>query len=477
VAQKVIEALMSKPRQLKQPPDTRKTLWWCLLVTLGADGLAALALAAGQLLVAKTGLFTTLFAAILFAIGVANLWALNSTRQAAPSWGREAVIAQVGVLLLALYIVVIDGFKDPQTAIDDFTSHSWRAVAVFAIAGTVGLLALVWILLLGGRTEIRWTKTALIITALFPLAGLLQFWLQNYYFPATSAPQVDISTELSPQGRTGSIIHLSAKVTMHNRSAAQVNVAGTLMRVTAYPKTTHQPVASQMCRFNDGDQQWCQIEGGVDISGANYDADFRADPTLATNAQLLYAGLLTSGISSFMTPGETDTVQREVDLDSEKFRLARLSVSAVFLPEQRISDIKSCYYSNASARTDYQNFSREVGLTEVYSPHVYVPVIDQRALERYLCMYYEIAPNDVIRWLIGKRYVGELNLDLNNPQDPANEYPQIEYRYYLADRQGNRVPVGGDVSQKIREANPTGFYGDVPAEYAPGDPIEPKEKN
>jgi hypothetical protein len=123
--------------------------------------------------------------------------------------------------------------------LDTFKSHNWRAVAVFTITGAVGLLALAWILRLGGRTQIRFTKTGLLITALIPLSGGLQYWLQNYYLPGSSAPQVDVSADLSPQTKTGSITHLSAKVTMHNRGAARVNIAAALMRVTAYPKRTH----------------------------------------------------------------------------------------------------------------------------------------------------------------------------------------------------------------------------------------------
>jgi hypothetical protein len=476
-----------KFRWPEQPPDTRKTLWRCLLVTLGADGLVAVTLAVCELTIATTP-FALLGAGILSAVGIANFWALNSLRQASParragyqrSWETEAFVAQVLALFLALYIVVIAVYTDLQAVLDAL--NNWRGAAVFAITGAVGLLALVWIFLLGGRTQIRFTKTAVLITALVPLSGLAQFWLQNYYLPGSSAPQVDISTDLSPQGKTGSIFHLSAKVTMHNRSAANVNVAGALMRVTAYPKKTHQPEAPQMCRLNYGEQQWCQIEGGVDISGANYDADFRADrdSTPATDARLLYAGLLMSGPSIFMTPGETDTLQRVVDLDSTKFRLARLSVSAVFLPNESIKDIISCWnFSNvpanrASAYTGLQNFSGEVGITGRYSHHKYVPVIDQRALQQYLCMNYEIAPNDVISWLMGRRYVVQFYMNLNDPQDPANEYPQIGYAYGIPDPQSGNV--AREVSKKTRELNPMNFYQDVSAEYAPGDPIQPKDK-
>jgi hypothetical protein len=473
-----------KIRWPEQLPDTSKTFWRCLLVTLGVDGLVAAALAVGELHISTT-LFAMLGGGILFAVSVANFWGLHSLWQVSParwyqrSWAREAFVAQILMAILALYVIIIGVITDPQNMTETFKTHNWRVVAVFAIAGVLGLVALAWMLLLGGRTQIRWTTTTLLITALIPLSGGLQFWLQNYYLPGSSAPQVDVSAELSPQTKTGPITHLSAKVTMHNRGTSKVNVAGALMRVTAYPKTTHQPELAYDCMFNYAEQQWCQVEGGVDISGNNYDADFRADPdsTAATDARLLYAGLLESGVSAFMVPGETDTAQREVDIDSGKFRLARLSVSAVFLPDRRIEDVKSCFNTRASEYADSRNFVREVGIALPYSDHNYVPAINEHALQRYLCMDYEIAPSDVISWLIGKKYTMQLNMDLSDPQDPGNEYPRIEYRYNLADKQGDPLPAESRVSKKIQRANPVSFQNDVVSEYAPGEPIQPGEKH
>jgi hypothetical protein len=472
-----------KIRWPEQLPDTSKTFWRCLLVTLGVDGLVAAALAVGELHISTTP-FAMLGGGILFAVSVANFWGLHSLWQVSParwyqrSWAREAFVAQILMAILALYVIIIGVITDPQNMTETFKTHNWRVVAVFAIAGVLGLVALAWMLLLGGRTQIRWTTTTLLITALIPLSGGLQFWLQNYYLPGSSAPQVDVSADLSPQTKTGPITHLSAKVTMHNRSPAKVYIAGTLMRVTAYPKTTHQPEAPYDCWFY-ADQHWCQVEGSVDISGVNYDADFRADPdsTPAINAHLLYAGSLTNGPEAYMVPGETDTLQREVDIDSGKFRLARLSVTAVFLPERRIADIKSCYISrNTSAVTDYRNFSREVGLSQHFSDHKSVPIINEQLLQRYLCMNYEIAPSDVISWLIGKPYVMQVRMDLNDPQVPGNEYPKIEWAYVLADNQGNPLQAARRVSTKILKANPASSQ-DVVSEYAPGEPIQPGEKN
>ena len=215
----------------------------------------------------------------------------------------------------------------------------------------------------------------------------------------------------------------------------------------------------------------------MDISGANSGADFRRGATPATNAQLLYAGLLANGTSSFMTPGQTDTVQREIDLDSSKFRLARLSVSALFLPVRRIEDVKPCGdYSKASAYTDFRDFSLDVGRPLSFPDQEYVPAIDARTFRQYLCMNYEIAPNDVIGKLIGDRYVLSVQMILSDPQDPYNEYPDIKQIYSPADRKGNPTQVDPHTLMMLKEGTPLSTY-QVIAEYAPGDPIRPKDKN
>jgi hypothetical protein len=185
----------------KQPDDACRTLWRCLLVILFVEGIGVLVLAAGEFYLATTP-FGHLGAGILLAIGIANLWAFDSVRRGAATWAREAVIAQVLALILAGYVIFID----------------WRSPGisrpVMAVAGTVGVVALLWIIVLADRARVKWTKTAAIVAALFPLAALLQFWLQTYYIPQTSRPVVDISPELSEQGRTEQTIYLSAKVTL-----------------------------------------------------------------------------------------------------------------------------------------------------------------------------------------------------------------------------------------------------------------------
>jgi hypothetical protein len=404
------QPVIAKAESFKQPDDFSNILWICLLVTLGVDCLGALALAGGQFLMPST-FFGTVAAATLLAIGIANGWAFNSVRRAASPWARDAFIAQVFVLFLAGYVIVTD-VQSPRI--------NWH---VMATALLVLVAAFLWFVLLAARSRLAWTKAALIVTALFPLAGLLQFWLQNYYIPSTSMPFVDISTELSPQGWSGPIIHLSAKVTIHNRGTSSVNVANSLMRVTAYPLMGREEtkVYVNPCSLTaDWSEDWCQLANGFDPSGVEQDTDFRVSPTVRgvitptppAGRQLLYAGALQS---EFLMAGETDTYQRDVDIDSREVLLARLSVSAIVLTARRIEDIRSCFGKHASEYGDLSQFRSEVQRVQQLQP----------AGARYFCREYDIAPGNFVEKLIANHPAMQVTTWLSNPFHTGTEYPQI----------------------------------------------------
>ena len=441
-----------KAESFKQPDDFSKTLWICLLVTLGMDCLGALVLAGGEFLMGAT-FFGTLAATTLLAIGVTNGWAFNSVRRAASTWARDAFIAQVVVLFLAGYIIVTD-LRSPI--------RNWY---VMATAGSVFVAAFLWFILLGPRSRLEWTKTALVVTALFPLAGLLQFWLQNYYIPSTSMPLVDMSTELSPQGWSESIIHLSAKVTIHNRGTTRVNIANSLMRVTAYPKNPKDPehtrVHSNPCAETpDWNEGWCHLAQGLDPSGVEPDIDFRVNPTLPglitptppADSQLLYVATLQS---DFLMPGETDTFQRDVDIDPGKVLLARLSVAAIVLTDRRIEDIRSCAGKHVSEYGDISQFSREVQQVQQLQP--------ERA--HYFCREYDIAPGNFIEKLIANRPAVQVSTWLNNPNLFGTEYPIITYSFGTAGRFDEPDP-GRQLERKLEELNPA-YETTSESEYAP----------
>jgi hypothetical protein len=426
------QPVIAKAESFKRPDDFSNILWIGLLVTLGVDCLAGLALGWGEFVMAPT-FFSTLAAATLFAIGIANGWAFNSVRRAAFTWARDAVIAQVLMLLLAGYVIATD-VRSP--------TKNWH---VMATAVLVLAVAVLWLVFLAGRTKLEWTKTAVIVTALFPFAGLLQFWLQNYYIPSTSMPLVDVSTDLSPQGWTGSITHLSAKVTIHNRGAMSVQIANSVIRLTAYPfeipPDTQAP--ANQCEFTaDHEQDWCERADAFDPSGANPDVDYPEVRTPPASNQLLYAGTYSSDPNSFLVAGETDTFQREVDIDSSKVRLARVSFSAIFLTQRRIEDITSCKGKHASMYKGFAEFSTEVKEVQAMG-------FQGRGHE--VCWEYDIAPANIIDRLISSRPAMRVYTYLDNPSDLGNEYPRIGWVFGTVGRFDRYDP---GLNRKLEQAYP-----------------------
>ena len=405
------QPVIRKAGLFKRPDDLPNVLWVGLLVTLVVDCVGGLALAVGELLMSPT-VFSTLGAAILLAIGIANGWAFNSVRRAASTWPRDAVIAQVLMLFLAGYVIVTD-----------LRSPIWNWY-VMATAVLVLAAAFLWSVLLAGRSTLEWTKSAVLVTALFPLAGFLQFWLQNYYMPSTTKPLVDVSTDLSPQGWTDSIIHLSAKVTLHNRGTTKVDVSNSVIRLTAYPFTippdTQVPV--NPCAWTaDKNQDWCTRADALDPLGGSADVEYPLDRTPVASSHLLYAGTY-GAMGTFLVPGQTDTFQREVDIDSRNVRLARLSFNAIFLNERRIEDIRSCEGKHASENEDLGEFASEVESA--------IPA----GRAHYFCWEYDIAPANIIDQLIGSHPAMRVYTDLDNPYRLGNEYPRIRQGFGVAGR-------------------------------------------
>jgi hypothetical protein len=456
-------------RWLRRPPDASKGLWLFLLITLSVDGIAAFTLFGLQLYVARNAeqtLFAGLGAGILAAIGLANFWALYSLRgeakptsaqrgesdaPAAPArslWARDAVIAQLFVLALAVYILWVD-LQSPESS-----------TRVGVVAGAVAGAAALCIFVLWGRAAIEW-KAAVALTVLVPVFTSAQFWLQNFYFSRTETPLVDFSANLSPQPNVGAgPNHLSATITVHNRSAGRVIVAGALMRITGYEKASPPPP----CPTTNNDECVQALAPDLDLSGLNYDKDYRVDPTTATKNKLLYAGLLMPGLRYGLSPGDTQSFQREVDIDPTiaQVRLVRLSASAIFLTQRTIQDTRSCKAQNqkpASLTKEYNDFVNGVRN----------PIIDPNDVNKeILCKDYEFAHTNVVDWLVGNRSAIRVKVILKDPGHPDLEYPQLTFEYWFAKRGKELEAADPTVGNKISIANPGVVYKDVYVECVPG---------
>jgi hypothetical protein len=364
-------------------PEVPAWQQWALGVTLLVDGGLTIGLAVRDFQLA-TGPPGPLMAAILFALGLVNLLALFSLLRQTPTWHLQNAVAQILIALLALYVIM--------TA----AQHPHPQRGVVAAAAVLGVVAVGWVLRLADTVKVQWNKTATAIVALFPLAGLVQFWLQSDYIPKLTAPLIDVSTDLSPIGRTGDNIHLSAKVSFHNRGTAKVNIAGALMRISAYQNPPNKQPAPPTAQATPSDPD---LMGGIDLRGSSGDG-FRAVPTLAAQRRLLYAESL-GGPGDFLSPGDTVTYQDVVDIDSKNTRLARLYVGAVFFTDRRIRDIRTCFDPQVSWKApEFQQHG---------------PV---------LCALYDLAPRNAIQDIVaGDAYI----MVYETADDTAgpSEYPSI----------------------------------------------------
>lgn len=295
-------------------------LAWGLRVTLLVDGLAAITLAAWDFELTN-GLLGQTFSALLLAMGLANLVALYSSLTQVSSWDQQSVVAQLLIAFLALYI--------GMTALSSMPLP-WRGWLVADTAAVLGSIAIAWTLLLVRAARFQWSRTATVIAALLPLGGLVHFWYEADYLPKVTDPLIDVSTDLSPIGRAeGSTIRLAAKVTVHNRGQAKLYEAAGLIRVTAYannapPNTNPTPA---------------EIEQAINFAEPSGNP-FRPIPTPPKESGLLYAEDIARPVTS-LAPDQTLIFQREVDLDSAKYRFARMSVRQIFFTDRPIRKYSS----------------------------------------------------------------------------------------------------------------------------------------
>lgn len=422
-------ALRAKRSRPSEPAVLSRRLVWCLRLTLAVDGLAAVWFARMELDI-DTGLVGTFAAGLLFLVGVANLWALYSLRRETFSWPRDIAVAQALVAIVALYVTVAA-----------WLGHHLRALVIAAL---VGIIAVRWLfrLVKATTTTLQWTKPAALVVALFPLAGLVQNWLQTEYLPSTSKPLVDVTGDLSPIGRQGSTIRLSAKVALHNRGTVPVTIVGGLMQVVTYPAVA---AASSVSESSLKD---------VLASAATGSVEFRNPPLDDSSSVPKFMHTLVGG--DFLNPGETDTDQFEVDIDSTSVGLARLSYKAALLTELRIGDASTC-----SDPIIYR--SRE--------PYKFFEAVSQPKLQGdrgYVCTLYHLKPTSLLQKLEDPPVAIQVGFILSraNAAELKTPFVTVDPGYVTGGTFQYADPRKADL---IQESYPMA-YQELIAEYAPTEP-------
>jgi hypothetical protein len=401
-------------------------------VTVGVDGIIVLGLAARDFTLTKTAT-DTLGSALLLAISLLCLWALAAICRRSSTWLATSLASQISVLFLAAYVCVIDA-RSPRVQI----------FGVTGIALVMGTIAAAWVIYLGRHVKPSFTRGMTAVVALFPLLGLIQFWMETDYIPRTSRPLVDIEAELLPVGNSGDTIHLIAKVTLHNHGKMQANIAGGLMRVTAYPNNLPEQAPTPTA-----------MAAGMDLSGNLAGNDFRVKPTPATASRVIFADDFVAA-GSFLLPGMTITYRKAIDIDRSMVLLARLSVSGIFITKRAIQDVHTCYEPHISQSKDPIGFSKAA--TTLWT----------QTNSHFLCVENQIEPAGVIQELVADRPVLRVYVMIDNPNQPEMEFPQLGAVYGTPQTIDN--PMAHLEEQlKIDESNPSVYFRDVGAEYSPKD--------
>lgn len=424
----------------KSVPKVSHNVRRLLAVTMAVESLLVIGLTLRDFTLTKTPM-ATFGSVTLLAISGVSVWAAYATWAQGDSWLAASLLSQFSIAVLAGYIVLID-LRSPFPQFLDF---DWSRpsplipLRVTGLACILGGIAIFWVFYLIRRWRGPVTAGMKAVAALIPLLGFVQFWLQTDYLPRTSLPLVDLTTDLTPTGKTGDIVHLEAKVTINNRGSIPANVGGTLMRITAYPRATGIP-----------NQVSDAIEFGLTPARA-----YRDDPLPIDQRKLLYANdLLPAG--SVLAAGQSNTFRRVVDFDSRTMRLARLAVDAIFITSPRIAKVYTCSQPQKSTE-DGESFQAAIS-----------KVIEKDGVQ-FLCREIRLVPRNVIHEMVGDQPTFAVMAIFNDPKRQSTEYPTL---LMLSGANGN-YQLNSLQYQKLSDANPTMTYNDMAVEYSPSEESAP----
>jgi hypothetical protein len=401
---------------------------------VGADAALIIGLAFWNATLTSTA-WDLIGTALLSAIGITCALALVQIAKGSRGAALTAMVSQVFVAGLAVYVWMVDQ-RSPQS----------QLMGVTGIALAMGGIALLWVLYLGRYARGAFSRGAAVAVALFPLVGLAQFWMQTEYLPGSARPVLDVSTELSPTGSTGPIVHLLARVTLHNRGSVQTEIHAGLIRVIAYPVgTPAEPATTE------------HLLAGLSPLGRALRGEYRETPNLPADAQLLYANLFAAPYEgAFLSPGETSEYKLVIDIDSRKVRLARLSVSGAFVTHRVLKDTRTCYPPQISFARDPMAFFDEAGKVHDWGV----------VRAGVLCMESQFASTGAISDLVSDHPISRVFVMVEPPFSAADT--PVLMTFY-GTRESLEDPFRHlDTMTQIDKAYPTAIASSS-AEYVPSD--------
>jgi hypothetical protein len=425
-----------------------------LAVTMAVESLLVIGLTLRNFALATT-LTATFFSVTLLAISGVGVWAAYAIWVQDDSWLAASILGQFSIAVLAGYIVLIY-LRSPFPQFFRF-DHFDRSkpstlipLGVTGLACILGIIAIYWVFYLSRNWRGPVTAGMKAIVAFIPLLGFAQFWIQTDYLPRTSLPLVDVTTDLTPTGKTGDIVQLVAKVTIKNRNSVPVHIGATVMRITAYPRATGAP-----------NQLSHAIEFGIGQSRA-----YRDDPLPIDQHILLYArDLLPAG--SVLAAGQSNTFGRVVDFNSRTMRLARLAVDAIFITNPSLAKVYTCPPPPGTRVSQPQMSSDDASFQDEISK----VIVDKDGVQ-FKCREIRLAPRNVIYEMVGGHPSFAVMAILKNPKDQSSEFPTL---IMLTGASGN-YQLNSRQYQRVTDAYPTMVYSDMAVEYSPSESATPGPK-
>lgn len=217
-------------------------------------------------------------------------------------------------------------------------------------------------------------------------------------------------------------MQLVVKVTLNNRGTVPVYVGGSLMRVTAFTKTSGE-------RF--------QLSDAFESSTAAPAREYRDEPWSLSDSKLLFANDIIRA-SNGLNSGQSTTIKKAIDFDARVYRVARFTVEAIFVNNDSVAGANSCFPPQVSSRDD-EAFAAEV--SKVHS-------IEGK---EYLCREIQMKPTNVVHKLVGDRQTLRIETVLREKNQPSAGYPTLP-----------KHPIGGNALLP-----PTLMYKNTVAEYSP----------
>ena len=462
---------MDSETQTKQTPGAKpgvnvsRKVRRLLAVTMTLESLLVFYLMLRDFELAAT-LTATIGAVTLLAISVVGVWAAWATWVQHDSWLGASLLGQFSIAGLAGYTVL----TDRRSPVPEFN------VQLFACV--LGIIAFFWVFYLIPHRPGRLTAGSATIVALIPLLGFVQFWLQTDYLPRTSLPMVDVTTDLTPAGKTGDVVFLEAKVTINNRGSVPVYVGATVMRITAYP---WQPPGTRT-PLPDA------IQFGISPS-----TPYRADPLPIDHGKTLYANDLLP-VGNLLAAGQSNTYRKAVDFNSHEWRLVRLDVDGIFITSPNIDKVYTCpappkdkngkevwfhdpddpeHTPPERSRTEAIPRPQMSADAEGFQKEIANPIYEKVAdggFKKFICREIRLKPRNVIHDIIGDHPRFEVLAIFNDPTNAGLQYPALFMWWGV---NGN-YSLSPHQWQKVEAANPTLELNKIGVEYMPSeDPAPP----